>query len=237
MVQFNTAYPAVPMLAAFLRRYGYPVAQEDLSLGLALRLFSPQGVREVAQALRRSFAGRGPPSVRHFLARVREIECAVPGVVEFLQGCAPDLQRGLVHPQGLPEGPRFASLRGLFPNDDLAALARHRGSIFLDEIADAVHDGLDDRFEMARYAEALATSGDFEPLHRALCGRRRLTDRWIDELAEAAWRFHRPRVVGITVPFPGALYGALRIARRMKALDPRIATVLGGGYVRPAPVR
>jgi len=30
---------------------------------------------------------------------------------------------------------------------------------------------------------------------------------------------------------PGALYGALRIARRMKALDPRIATVLGGGYV------
>ena len=38
-------------------------------------------------------------------------------------------------------------------------------------------------------------------------------------------------MVGVTVPFPGALYGALRIARRMKALDPRIATVLGGGFV------
>jgi radical SAM superfamily enzyme YgiQ (UPF0313 family) len=33
------------------------------------------------------------------------------------------------------------------------------------------------------------------------------------------------------VPFPGALYGAFRIARRMKSLDPRVATVLGGGYV------
>jgi hypothetical protein len=232
LVQFNTAYPAVPMLAAFLQRHGYPAAQEDLSLALALRLFSFQGVRDVERALRRRLAGqRRPPSVRHFLARVREIECAVTGVVEFLQGCAPDLEDGLVHPEGLPEGPRFASLREIFPSDDLAALARHRGSIFLDEIADAVHDGLDDRFEMARYAEALATTGDFEPLHRALCGRRRLIDRWIDELAEAVWRFHRPRVVGLTVPFPGALYGALRIARRMKALDPRIATVLGGGFV------
>jgi hypothetical protein len=232
MVQFNTAYPAAPMLAAFLRRHGFEVAQEDLSLALALRLFSPQGVRDVKRALRRRFAGRRrPPSVRHFLAHATEIECAVPGVVDFLQGCAPELQEGLLHPEGLPEGPRFASMRELFPDDDLAALARHRGSLFLDEIADAVREGLDDRFELARYGERLATTGDFESLRRALSGRRSLVDRWIDEEAETAWRRHRPRVVGITVPFPGALYGALRIARRMKALDPRLATVLGGGYV------
>ena len=232
LVQFNTAYPAVPMLAAFLQRHGYPVAQEDLSLGLILRLFSPQGVKDVERALRRRFARqRGPASVRHFLVHVLAIHSAVAGVVAFLQGNAPTLQEQLEQPGGLPEGPRFASLRGLFASDDQAALARHRGSLFLDEIADAVHDGLDDRFEMARYAESLATTGDFESLRRALYGRRRLTDRWIDQLAEAAWRRHRPRVVGVTVPFPGALYGALRIARRMKALAPRIATVLGGGFV------
>jgi hypothetical protein len=232
MVQFNTAYPAVPMLAAFLQRHGYQVAQEDLSLGLILRLFSPQGVKDVERALRRRFARRrGPASVQHFLAHVRAIHSAVADVVAFLQEHAPTLQEQLAQLGGLPEGPRFASLRGLFASDDQAALARHRGSLFLDEIADAVRDGLDDRFEMARYAEDLATSGDFESLRRALSGRRRLTDRWIDQLAEAAWRCHQPCVVGVTVPFPGALYGALRIARRMKALDPRIATVLGGGYV------
>jgi hypothetical protein len=232
MVQFNTAYPAAPTLAAFLRRHGHTVVQEDLSLGLALRLFSPQGVREVKRTLRRRFAGRRrPPSVQHFLAHATEIECAVPSVVDFLQGCAPELQQDLLHPEGLPEGPRFASMRELFPCDDEAALARHRGSLFLDEIADAVHDGVDDRFELARYAERLATIGDFESLHLALSGRRSLIDRWIDEQAETAWRCHQPRVVGITVPFPGTLYAALRIARRMKALDPRVATVLGGGYV------
>jgi hypothetical protein len=232
MVQFNTAYPAAPMLAAFLRQHGHEVAQEDLSLGLALRLFSSRGVMDLKRALRRRFAGRRrPPSVRHFLAHATEIECAVPVVVDFLRGCAPELQKRLVDPAGLPEGPRFASMGELFPTDDEATLARHRGSLFLDEIADAVHDGLDDRFELARYAEDLATAGHFEPLLLALSGRRGLIDRWIDEQTEAAWRRHRPRVVGITVPFPGALYGALRVARQMKALEPRIATVLGGGFV------
>ena len=232
MVQFNTAYPAAPMLAAFLRRHGWNVAQEDLSLGLALRLFSPPGVRDVARALRQRFVGRRrPPSVRHFLVHATGIESAVAGVTAFLQGRAPELAARLVAPGGLPEGPRFASMRGLFPDDDLAALARHRGSLLLDEIADAVRDGLDDRFELARYAEDLATAGDYEPLHLALSGRRRLIDRWIDDLAEAAWRQHKPRVAGITVPFPGALYGALRVARQMKTLDPRVATVLGGGFV------
>lgn len=232
MVQFNTAYPAAPMLAAFLRRHGFEVAQEDLSLALALQLFSPQGVKDVERALRRRFARRrGPPSVRHFLAYARGIQSAVAGVVAFLQGRAPEQKAHLAQPGGLPEGPRFASMRGLFASDDDAALARHRASLFLDEIADAVHGGLDDRFELARYAESLATMADFDALRRALSRRRSLIDRWIDQQAEATWRCHQPRVVGITVPFPGALYGALRIARRMKALDPRIATVLGGGYV------
>ncbi len=232
MVQFNTAYPAAPMLAAFLRRHGYQVAQEDLSLALALRLFSPRGVKEVERAMRRRFAHRrGPPSVRHFLTHAREIQAAVAGVVAFLQERAPEQKARLAQPGGLPEGPRFASMRGLFASEDEAALARHRASLFLDEIADAVHDGLDDRFKLARYAEGLATMADFDSLCRALSARRSLIDRWIDQQAEATWRRHRPRVVGITVPFPGALYGAFRIARGMKALDPRIATVLGGGYV------
>ena len=232
MVQFNTAYPAVPMLAAFLRQHGYEVAQEDLSLALALRLFSPRGVREVERALRRRYSPRrGPPSVRHLLLHATKIESAVAGVIAFLQGRAPGQAARLAQRRGLPEGPRFASVRGLFTSDDEAALARHRASLFLDEIADAVHDGLDDLFELARYAERLATTGDFESLRRALSRRRSLVDRWIDEAAEASFLCHRPRIVGITVPFPGALYGALRVARRMKALAPRLATVLGGGYV------
>ena len=233
MVQFNTAYPAVPVLAAFLRAKGHEVAQEDLSLALALRLFSSSGVTAVDRALRRKFKGhRRPDSVRHFLKHAPRIRAAVANAVLFLQGRAPHLASHLAIPVSLPEGPRFAALRGLVDGERVDIIARHRASLFLDEIADAVREGLDDRFELARYAEHLAAdAAGFEPLARALTRRPTLLDRWIDDLAEAASIAHRPQLLGLTVPFPGAFYGAFRIARRMKALNPRLATVLGGGYV------
>ena len=233
MVQFNTAYPAVPALAAFLRQHGHEVGQEDLSLGLALRLFSPPGLTAVVGALRRKCKGRRrPPSVRHLLAHASAVRAAISEVVAFLQGRSRESGARLAVPGMLPEGPRFAAMRGLVDGEATDVVARHRASLFLDEIADAVRDGLDEHFELARYAEHLAAdAAGFEPLQRALTRRRTLLDRWIDELAVAAFETHRPAVVGLTVPFPGALYGAFRIARRMKALDASVATVLGGGYV------
>ena len=39
-----------------------------------------------------------------------------------------------------------------------------------------------------------------------------------------------PRVVLLSVPFPGSVYAAFRIAQVIKAHDPSIVTVLGGGY-------
>jgi hypothetical protein len=232
MVQFNTVYPAAPMLAAFLRQHGHQVAHEDLSLALALRLFSPTGVRAVARVLRRRFAERRrPASVRHFLRHASQIEARVADVVLLLQGRAPELVDALAPAGSLPEGPRFAAM-GDLDDDDVETVARQRASLFLDEIADAVREGVDPRFELARYAEALtADARSFDGLAGALDGRRTLIDRWIDELAQAAWQQHRPQVLGCTVPFPGALYGALRIARAFKRLSPRITTVLGGGYV------
>jgi radical SAM superfamily enzyme YgiQ (UPF0313 family) len=42
---------------------------------------------------------------------------------------------------------------------------------------------------------------------------------------------HRPTLVLVSVPFPGAVYAAFRIAQAIKAFDPSIVTALGGGYV------
>jgi radical SAM superfamily enzyme YgiQ (UPF0313 family) len=36
--------------------------------------------------------------------------------------------------------------------------------------------------------------------------------------------------VGFTVPFPGNLYGALRLAKRIKQISPGTHTIMGGGY-------
>jgi len=233
MVQFNTAYPAVPALAAFLRQHGHEVAQEDLSLGLARRLFSRPGLDSVLRSLRKRYQGRRQPrSVRHLLTHAGAVRAAIAEAVAFLQGRAPASAGRLAAPGLLPEGPRFAAVRALADGQPMEAAARHRASLFIDEIADAVRDGLDPRFQLARYAEHLAADATtFEPLAADLRRRRTLLDRWIDDLSRSAWQAHRPAIVGLTVPFPGTLYGAFRIARRMKALAPTLVTVLGGGYV------
>jgi radical SAM superfamily enzyme YgiQ (UPF0313 family) len=44
-------------------------------------------------------------------------------------------------------------------------------------------------------------------------------------------RRHRPTLVLISVPFPGSVYAAFRIAQAIKAFDPGIKTALGGGFV------
>ena len=41
---------------------------------------------------------------------------------------------------------------------------------------------------------------------------------------------HAPRLVLLSVPFPGSVYGAFRIAQALKQKRPDITIVLGGGY-------
>jgi hypothetical protein len=54
---------------------------------------------------------------------------------------------------------------------------------------------------------------------------------WLDELTQEVFARVRPDLVALTVPFPGTLLGALRIARRIRQLAPQVPIALGGGYV------
>jgi radical SAM superfamily enzyme YgiQ (UPF0313 family) len=71
----------------------------------------------------------------------------------------------------------------------------------------------------------------FEPLAQALAAPPNLVDRTLQRLALAAVDEHQPTVLLLSVPFPGAVYAAFRIAQAVKLQHPEIVTVLGGGYV------
>jgi radical SAM superfamily enzyme YgiQ (UPF0313 family) len=58
-----------------------------------------------------------------------------------------------------------------------------------------------------------------------------LVDTNLRELTLAAIDRHQPNVVLVSVPFPGCVYAAFRIAQAIKAMHPTIITVLGGGFV------
>ncbi len=256
LTQPNAPYPATTVLAGFLESRGIRVAQEDASLDLILRVFSRDGVRAMTRAMRpaRKKVGRGvlaeplgerrgsaggfaPPvgdGVGRFLADARRHAETVDAVVRFLQGRNPALARRIAGRRFLPEGPRFRVLDTL-GLDGLAVTARARyfASLYMDDLADLIREHVDPHFELSRYAERIAASApSFEPIRRDLEKRKpTLVDGLMDRLALDALRKHRPDVVGLTVPFPGNVYGAFRIARAIKRRSPRTKVVLGGGYV------
>ncbi|OZA03515.1 MAG: radical SAM protein, partial [Polynucleobacter sp. 24-46-87] len=87
-------------------------------------------------------------------------------------------------------------------------------------------------FEFVRYAESLAGSQPtFTPLADALAASPTLMDLHLQELTKSSIEKHQPGLVLLSVPFPGAMYAALRIAQTIKQDYPAIKIGLGGGYV------
>lgn len=237
MLQINAPYPATAWLAGFLRTRGRACAQEDFSLALALRLFSAAGLRQAEAVLRAARPSRSP-AVRHFLKHAAACQKAADPVVRFLQNRNDPLAYRIAARTYLPEGPRFAPLDAApspldaFGPADVRDKARFLASLFLDDLSDSIRDGLDPRFAFARYAEHLGlASPSFDALAEALEAEPGFIDGLLAEMAAECHARLNPSFIGITIPFPGALYGALRLARAFKRLNPHTRIALGGGYV------
>lgn len=244
MTQLNTPYPSTAYLTGFLRSRGVDAVQEDLALALVLRLLSPESMVSLHAAVQAVPARVRTPVLRHFLESFDAYAATLAPTIAFLQGRDSTLAHRICSRQFLPEGPRFASLDvyvGEDGGDPLAwafgALgtqdrARHLATLYLNDLADVLREAVDARFEFVRYAESLAQSQpSFDPLAAALAAPRNLVDDTLHALTLEALARHRPRVVLLSVPFPGSVYAAFRIAQTIKAQDASIVTVLGGGYV------
>ncbi len=242
MTQLNTPYPATAHLAGFLKKKGFESVQADLSIELALKLFSSPGLRAIRNRIPPE-TSKKKPLLRFFEDHFEEYEARMDSVIRFLQGKDPSMALRLVEEGFLPEGPSFALLKSpeleslnlthwAFGQLGLQDHAKYRASLLIDDLAEVIRQGVDPRFGLTRYAEKLAASAaSYDSLREGLdAGAPTLVDELIDELAEEVFRKHEPEFVALSVPFPGNLYGALRIARKIKKLSPQTGIALGGGY-------
>ena len=243
MTQLNTPYPSTAYLTGFLRSRGVEAVQEDLALALVLRLFSPEGLDEVRARAEALPPKRRSDAVQVFLNEFPRYRASITGVIAFLQGRDPTLAHRIASRQYLPEGARFAPLEAYVDEDGGDPLAwafgalgthdraRHFATLYLNDLADVLREAVDPRFEFVRYAESLAASQpSFDPLAEALAAPHTLVDETLEQLTLQALERHRPQVVLVSVPFPGTVYAAFRIAQTIKRFDPNIVTELGGGY-------
>ncbi len=244
MTQLNTPYPSTAYLTGFLRSRGIAATQEDLALKLVLSLFNRDGLTAVRdKALSLPLAERSA-SVNYFLDFFERYANTIAPTIAFLQGKDSTLSHRIAGRGFLPEGPRFAALDAYDDGESADPLAwafgalgqqdraRHLATLYLNDLADVLRDAVDNRFEFVRYGESLAGSqATFEPLADALAAPLTLMDENLQALTLKAISHHQPNLVLLSVPFPGAVYAALRIAQCIKQHHPHIQIALGGGFV------
>ena len=244
MTQLNTPYPATAYLTGFLRSRGFHAEQCDLALALVLELLSPAGLPQLKAAAEAIPPKKRSNTLKTFLNQYERYLASIGPAIALLQGRDGSIAHRICSRAFLPEGPRFASLDNYLDEDGGDPLAwafgslgvqdraRHLATLYLDDLADVLREAVDTRFEFVRYAESLAQSqASFNPLATALAAPPTLVDTTLQFLAKNAIDRSLPDIVLISVPFPGSVYAAFRIAQTIKANYPKIVTVLGGGYV------
>jgi radical SAM superfamily enzyme YgiQ (UPF0313 family) len=236
ITQFNTAYPATPYLKSFLTKIGHDVRQVDVSLEFILKLFSKEGLQDCLHVIQK--INPKSDSLEFFCSAFDEYQKNIDHVMAFLQsGEHPQIEK-LRTRKLLPEGPRFIPLdeQKKYLKKEMKQLsqveqAKYIASLFLDDLADYIKEGVDELFGFSRYGEKLAASqNSFQDLYTR-SQKDTILDRMIKEITANCIQLHEPQVVGITAPFPGNMLGALKIAQFIKNTNPEIKIVLGGGYV------
>jgi radical SAM superfamily enzyme YgiQ (UPF0313 family) len=249
MTQLNTPYPATAYLCGFLRQHAarleLEIAQADPALELFLALYSRDGLTALAERIAKRHKRNRTPAVAHFLDERDRYVATVDAVVRFLQGRDPSLALRIGGRDWLPEGPRFAAidpalaaepgadpLGWAFGELGLQDRAKYVASLYVDDLADAISHGEDEHFGLSRYGEKLAASATrYDGLAEALAAPPTLVDDRLAAITRALVERHRPDLLGLTVPFPGNVYGALRMAQTVRAVAPATRIALGGGYV------
>lgn len=244
MTQLNTPYPSTAYLTGFLRSRSIDAVQEDLALALVLSFLTPKGLAEIKEEALKLPEENRSAAVNFFLDYFDDYHNTITPTIAFLQGRDNTLSHRINSRSFLPEGPRFDSLDAYDDEEGGDSLAwafgalgsqdraRHLATLNLNDLSDVLRDAVDNRFEFVRYAEALASSQPtFTPLAEALADTPTLMDLHLQQLSSAAIEKHQPQLVLLSVPFPGAMYAALRIAQTIKMQHPGIQICLGGGYV------
>ena len=241
MVDTHTAYPATPYLTGFLRGRGFDVRQSDLSIEIFHKLFSREGLQRMHAVVLGKLESGALTKNRHLEFILDSFDAyldTIDPVVAFLQGRDPTLGVRLANRTFVPEGANFKSLEEMprlgrvlseHGNYDRAKFV---ATIYIRDLVDFVRAAIDPHFGLECYAERLASSQpSFDPLYARLKGEQSLIDEMLEELVVVLLDEHRPNLVGLTAPFPGNVYGALRIGALVKAHSPSTRVVLGGGYV------
>ncbi len=231
--QLNTPYPATAYLKGFLATKGITARQADLGIEVILRVFSRSGLEQLFASIPID-ATVSENAQRIIRLKPYYLQTIEP-VIRFLQDKDPMLAHVICEGEYLPEASRFEQLDDLewaFGTLGVRDKARHLATLYLEDLADLIKELVDPHFGFSRYAERLArTATSFDPLYEAFQQTPTFIDQFLWEVLAEKMQEYQPEVVGMSIPFPGNLYGGLRCGQWIKQHFPNTRVIMGGGYV------
>lgn len=231
--QLNTPYPATAYLKGFLNTRNITSFQSDLGIEVTLALFCRQGL----EALFNRISTLSIPlseNAQRMIALRDDYVYTIDDVINFLQGHNPTLAHRICKRDFLPEASRFAQLEDLdwaFGSMGTQDKAKHLATMYLEDLSDLINECIDEHFGFSRYAEKLARAANsFDELYSELQKEYSFVDELLIRLLKEHMEKLQPRLVGISVPFPGNLYSSLRCGQWIRQHYPSVKVAMGGGF-------
>ncbi len=233
--QLNTPYPATAYIKGFLNTKGISAFQMDLGIEVILGLFSKPGLIAIfEQATQNSQSTSLNPNLQRIYSLRSEYINTIDAVVKFLQGHNQTLARQICSGNFLPEASRFEQLDDMewaFGSMGIQDKAKHLATLYLEDLSDFILGCIDENFGFSRYAERLGRSANsFDELYSNLQNDFTYIDAIALQILEEQIQKVNPKLVLLSVPFPGNLYSSFRCAQFIKKNFPDIKIAMGGGF-------
>ena len=229
--QLNTPYPATAYLKGFLNTKSITAFQMDLGIEVILELFSKEGLTAIFE---HSALNIQDTNLQRIYSLKQDYINTIDSVIEFLQGKNQTLARQICSGNFLPEASRFEQLDDMewaFGSMGMQDKAKHLATLYLEDLSDYIKECIDENFGFSRYAERLGRSANsFDEMYSFLQNDLTYIDKITLQILEEKISEVQPKLVLISVPFPGNLYSAFRCAQRIKKYFPNIKISLGGGF-------
>jgi radical SAM superfamily enzyme YgiQ (UPF0313 family) len=231
--QLNTPYPATAYLQGYLKSLGVECRQADLGIEVVLEVFSKAGLSSLFEEIEARELALSENAFRICMLRDAYLRTIDP-VIAFLQHRDPTLAYAIVDRSFLPEAGRFKQVEDLdwaFGTLGIQDHARHLATLYLEDLGDLITETLDPHFGFSRYAERLGrTATHFDPLLVELNAPDTLISSSLRARVDVHLQSFPADLVCLSVPFPGNLFGAFKIAQHLRQHYPSTHIAMGGGF-------
>ncbi|MFN0083146.1 MAG: B12-binding domain-containing radical SAM protein [Ferruginibacter sp.] len=204
-----------------------------MGIEVTIALFSKHGITSIFEKIINADKKLSDNAQKMIVLKDAYIN-TIDAVIAFLQGNDAMLAHSICKRDMLPEASRFEhtdDLEKAFGNMGIQDKAKYIATMYLEDLSDLIKETVDPHFGFSRYAERLGRSANtFDELYDALQQPYTFIDELLIEILKERMAFLQPKIVALSVPFPGNLYASLRCGQWIKNNYPNVKVMMGGGF-------